>query len=61
MSDEIKRAINNLKDDLKREVSKSIDILYNIQSRLERLEEESKRELKNIKYTLEDIKNKINK
>jgi len=61
MSDEIKRAINNLKDDLKREVSKSIDMLYNIQSRLERLEEESKRELKNIKYTLEDIKNKINK
>ncbi len=61
MSDEIKRAINNLKDDLKREMSKSIDILYNIQSRLERLEEESKRELKNIKYTLEDIKNKINK
>ncbi len=61
MSDEIKRAINNLKDDLKREVSKSIDMLYDIQSRLERLEEESKRELKNIKYTLEDIKNKINK
>ena len=61
MSDEIKRAINDLKDDLKREVSKSIDMLYNIQSRLERLEEESKRELKNIKYTLEDIKNKINK
>ncbi len=61
MSDEIKRAINNLKDDLKREVSKSIDMLYNIQSRLERLEEESKRELKNIKYTLKDIKDKINK
>ena len=61
MSDEIKRAINNLKDDLKRDVSKSIDMLNNIQSRLERLEEQSKRELKNIKYTLEDIKNKINK
>ena len=56
MSDDIKYEIN----ELKRETKQAIDMLNDIKSRLERLEEESKRELKNIKYTLEDIKNKIN-
>lgn len=56
MTDQIKYQI----DDLKREVGKAIDMLRDTNSRLERLEEELKREFKSIKYTLEDIKNKIN-
>jgi len=56
MSDEIKYQIN----DLKREVKQAIDMLYDTKSRLERLEEGLKKEFKSIKYTLEDIKNKIN-
>ncbi len=63
MTDEIKRQINDLKNqinDLKREVGKAIDMLHDTNSRLKRLEEESKIGLKNIRSSLEDIKGKIN-
>jgi len=56
MSDEIKHQIN----DLRREIKQAIDMLYDTKSRLGRLEEELKKEFKSIKYTLEEIKNKIN-
>ena len=56
MSDEIKRQI----DDLKREVKKATDMLYDTKSRFERLEQELKKELKNVGYVLKDIKDKIN-
>jgi len=52
MSDEIKYEIN----DLKREMKKAIDMLYDIKSDLERF----KQELKALKYAIEEIKNKIN-
>jgi len=73
MSDDVKREIKQTTDmlhdvksqleridDLKREVGKAIDMLYDTKSRLGRLEEELKKEFKSIKYTLEEIKNKIN-
>ncbi len=52
MSDQIKYQI----DDLKREIKKAIDMLYDIKSELER----SKQEFKALKYGIEEIKNKIN-
>ncbi len=52
MSDEIKYQI----DDLKREMKKAIDMLYDINSQLERVKED----LKKLKYAIEEVKNKIN-
>ncbi len=46
-------------DDIKREIKQAIDMLYDIKSKLGRLEEESKIEFKNIKYTLKDIKDNL--
>ena len=49
MADDIKYEIN----DLKRELSKAIDMLYNLTSSLNDFRKE---DLKNFRYTLEEMK-----
>jgi len=52
MADDIKYEIN----DLKRELSKAIDMLYNLTSSLNDFRKE---DLKNFRYTLEEMKKDI--
>jgi len=52
MADDIKYEI----DSLKREISKAIDMLYNLTSSLNDLRKE---DLKNLRYTLEEMKKDV--